>query len=104
MKLLFIVFFLIGSVFTSYAQFVSAEIGVDGLTCSACTKSVEMSLRKLDFVQDVQMNLENTNGKVTFKPGALIYIDKIAKAVDNAGFSVSYLHATFSFNSLTVFQ
>jgi copper chaperone CopZ len=102
MKLLFIVFFLIGSISASKAQFVSAELGVGGLTCSACTKAVEMSIRKLDFVQDVQMNLENTTGKITFKAGALIYIDKIAKAVENAGFSVTYLHATFSFNSLAV--
>ena len=77
------------------AQFVSAEIGVNGLTCSACTRSVEMGIRKLDFVQDVQMDLENTKGTITFKPGAKIDMEKVAKAVINAGFSVRYLNAVF---------
>ena len=40
------------------AQFISAEIGIDGLTCSACTRSAEMSIRKLPFVADVKMNIE----------------------------------------------
>ncbi len=57
----------------SKAQFTSAELGVDGLTCSACTRSVELSIRKLDFVKDVQMNLDNTVGQITFVPGKQIY-------------------------------
>jgi copper chaperone CopZ len=79
----------------SKAQFTQAELGIDGLTCSACTRSVEMSLRKLDFVKDVKMNLDNTNGVITFKENSPISIEKIAKAVVDAGFSVRYLQATF---------
>jgi len=81
--------------YTAQAQFISAELGVDGLTCSACTRSVEMSIRKLDFVKDVQMDLDNTKGIITFKDGANVDIEKLAKAVINAGFSVRYLNATF---------
>lgn len=83
----------------SKAQFVSVEIGVNGLTCSACTRSVEMSIRKLDFVDDVQMNLENTQGTITFKPGSNVDIEKIAKAVVNAGFSVRFLNAVYKTDS-----
>ena len=50
-----------------YSQFLSAEIGVDGLTCSQCQRSVEMGLRKLDFIDDVQVNLDHTDGKIIFK-------------------------------------
>lgn len=82
------------------AQFTSAELGVDGLTCSACTRSVEMSLRKLDFVKDVKMNLDNTNGVITFKAGASVSIEKLSKAVVDAGFSVRYLQATFKADSV----
>src|ERR1700722_452721 len=82
--------------FSSRAQFVSAKLGVDGLTCSACTRSVELSIRKLDFVKDVQMNLDNTVGQITFIPGKQISMNKIAKAVTDAGFSVRYLQATFN--------
>lgn len=82
------------------AQFVSVEIGVDGLTCSACTRTVEMSIRKLDFVKDVQMNLDNTKGIITFKAGSNVSIKKIAKAVVDAGFSVRYLQATYRTDSV----
>ena len=84
------------------AQFTVAEIGVNGLTCSQCSRSVEMSLLKLDFIKEVQMNLENTNGKITFKKGAEVNMKKIAKAVTDAGFSVGYLKVAYSFNNLEV--
>jgi len=80
-------------------QFKKVEIGVDGLTCSMCTRSVEMNIRKLDFVDSVKMDLTNTNGVVLFKKGATIEIEKIAKAVRDAGFSTRYLNAVFSFTS-----
>jgi len=54
-----------------------------------------MSIRKLDFVKDVEMNLDNTEGKIIFKEGANVDMEKLAKAVINAGFSVRYLNATF---------
>src|SRR4051812_34474653 len=84
------------------AQFLWAEIGVDGLTCSACTRSVEMSLRKLDFVDSVVMNLEHTDGKIYFKKDQSVEPDKIAQAVVNAGFSVRFLKANFNFSGTQV--
>jgi copper chaperone CopZ len=99
LKVLFIVLVVALFSHSSNAQFVSAEIGVDGLTCSACTRSVEMSIRKLDFVADVQMNLENTLGTITFKAGSAVDIEKLAKAVVNAGFSVRYLNAVYKADS-----
>lgn len=83
-----------------FSQFKWVQIGVDGLTCSMCSKSVEMSIRKLDFVDNVEMNLERTEGKITFKPGAEVNVEKIAQAVVNAGFSVRYLHAGFVFDNV----
>ncbi|MEP7169040.1 MAG: heavy metal-associated domain-containing protein [Bacteroidota bacterium] len=84
------------------AQFIQAEIGVDGLTCSACSRSVEMSIRKLNFVQDVKMNLDSTNGIVLFKKSSNVEIEKVARAVFNAGYSVRYLKAVFIFNDIPV--
>jgi copper chaperone CopZ len=86
----------------SIAAFKSAMVGVNGLTCSACTRSVEMAIRKLDFVKDVQMNLENTEGKIIFRDSLDIDIEKVAQAVVNAGFSVRYLTAVYDFNNVTV--
>jgi len=82
-----------------FAQFISAEIGVNGLTCSQCSRSVEMSLLKLNFVKEVQMDLESTVGKIIFKSGTKISFHKVAKAIRDAGFSVRYLKATYSFKN-----
>lgn len=70
------------------------KIGVNGLTCSQCTRSVEMSLRKLDFVQDVTMDLAHTEGVIRFRTGAHVDLSKIALAVHDAGFSLRSMHAT----------
>jgi copper chaperone CopZ len=83
------------------AQFTSAELGVDGLTCSMCARSVEMSIRRLPFVQDVTVNLRTTTMKVVFKKGEPVDIEKLATSVDDAGFSVGYLHASYVFNNLS---
>lgn len=99
-SLLFIFNFLI--TVSSYAQITWVQMGVNGLTCSQCTRSVEMSIRKLDFVEDVQMNLENTEGKVTFKPNAKVNVEEVAKAVEQAGFSVRYLKAGVVFSNVQV--
>lgn len=79
-------------------QFVS--IGVDGLTCSMCTRSVEMSIRKLDFVDSVVMDLENTNGKVYLQEGVSPDFRKLAKAVTDAGFSVRSMRISIDWNNL----
>ena len=83
-------------------QFQNVYIGVNGLTCSQCSRTVEMSIRKLDFVDDVQMNLEHTEGKIILKKNKKADIEKIAQAVVNAGFSVRYLQADLAIdNSMT---
>lgn len=79
-------------------QFSSVKIGVNGITCSACTKSVQTSIRKLPFVENVEMNLENTSGNITFKRGQMVKIELIAKAVVDAGFSIRYLTADYYFS------
>ena len=88
--------------FTTQAQITEVQLGVNGLTCSQCTRNVEMQIRKLSFVQDVQMNLEHTEGKVYFKQHDKVDVDKIAKAVVDAGFSVRYLNAAIAFKNTAV--
>ena len=90
------------SSFLASAQITEVELGVNGLTCSQCSRSVEMRIRKLSFVKDVQMNLEHTDAKIFFKDRQNIDIDKLAQAVVDAGFSVRFLQATFTFNHISV--
>ena len=67
------------------------DVGVNGLTCSLCTRSVEMSIRRLDFVDTVMMSLETTEGRIYVKPDVPVNVEQIAKAVVNAGFSVRFI-------------
>lgn len=94
-------YFLIIS-FKGNSQILYAEIGVDGLTCSQCQRSVEMSVRKLNFVDSVRTDLANTDGYITFKKGEKVDVAKIAKAITDAGFSVRFIKLAFKFNNLNV--
>jgi copper chaperone CopZ len=100
-NILVLLLFMLSSTFVR-GEFLSAEIGVDGLTCSQCSRSVEMKLRALDFVADVQMNLEQNIGLVTFKKGKVIRLERLGKAVIDAGFSVGYIRALFDFSDTNI--
>lgn len=77
----------------SQAKVLSVKIGVNGLTCPMCTRSVEMEIRKLSFVKEVTMNLEHTEGVITFNENETVNFHRIAKAVVDAGFTVRFLSA-----------
>lgn len=84
---------------SAVAQYAEVRIGVDGLTCSQCTRSVEMQLRRLDVVKDVRMNLEHTNGIVRLDSTKNTDLSRLAKAVKNAGFSVRYIRVPVMLDS-----
>lgn len=99
-RFLFLFFMALLLTTSGKAQIMQAEVGVNGLTCSQCSRSVEMALRKLAFVQKVDMNLEHTSGVVLFKPGSKISVTELARAVVNAGFSTRYVRLTFDFKAI----
>ncbi len=80
------------------AQFVSARLDLAGLTCSLCSKSVEKSIRQLDFVENISTDLNSNLSEVVFKPGKKVDISALAQKVYDAGFSVLSLTATFDFS------
>ncbi|HEY6160168.1 MAG TPA: heavy-metal-associated domain-containing protein [Bacteroidia bacterium] len=92
----FLLLFFIPAPVNAQTAFNWVKLGVNGLTCSQCTRSVEMKIRQLDFVDSVSMNLEHTEGEVFFKKGKKVDIERIADAVTDAGFSVRYLKAGFT--------
>jgi copper chaperone CopZ len=75
----------------SEAQIQSALNRIDGMTCSACSYTTERSLRTLDFVQDVELDLNNNKVKITFVKGRSIDMDKLSQKVRDAAFSVGSL-------------
>jgi len=52
-----------------------------------------MQLNKLDFVDSVQLDLEQTVGRIVPKAGAQAQPGYIAKAIKDAGFSIRFLTA-----------
>lgn len=93
-KLLFTTAFFLPTL--AFSQIESATIGVDGLTCSQCSRSVEMALLKLPFVDKVDMNLAHTIGVVYFKKGDPVDLQKLAQAPRDAGFSTRFVKLEFN--------
>jgi copper chaperone CopZ len=84
------------------AQFKSAIVGVDGLTCSACAFATEKSLLKLDVIDSVFMQLEENTATVFFKQGKKIDMIAVAKKITDAGFSVRNFIASVDIGQLMV--
>lgn len=96
-KALHFIFLLLFAFTTQHlnAQFTSAAIGINGLTCSQCSRSVEMSLKRLDAIANVDMDLQGTIAHLTFKKGKDVDFDKVAQAVRDAGFAVRNIVAKY---------
>ena len=73
------------------AQITKAELTATGLTCSMCSKAIFKALSKLDFVEEVKVDIEKSKFVLTFKSGKTVVIDQIKSAVADAGFSVQSL-------------
>ena len=86
----------------SAQQITSADLQVTGLTCSMCSKATETSLRSLDFISDIKPDLNKNLFVLTFKKDKAVNLDLLKKKVQDAGFSVGNLQATFAFSKLKV--
>ena len=83
------------------AQFSNIEISIAGLTCSQCSKSVEMQLKKIKFISNIKMDLKSTTAAITTKSDRHIDFNALAKAVTNAGFSVNKITAKLDLSRMT---
>jgi copper chaperone CopZ len=82
---------------SSFAQIKSATLSASGLTCSMCSKAIYKALGKVSFVKAVEADIEGSKYHITFKDGAVVVLDDLKKAVENAGFSVAGLQVTAHF-------
>jgi Cu+-exporting ATPase len=64
------------------------KFSVTGMTCSACSASVEKSVKKLEGVQSVNVNLLSNSMSVVFDEASVDH-NKIIEAVKNAGYGAS---------------
>ena len=88
--------------FTGHSQFSKATLQASGLTCSMCSKAVKVALEKVNFVQEVKVNIKNQEYSIAFKENSNTDFDALKKAVEDAGFSVASLKVTGNFSNLNV--
>ena len=86
----------------SAQQISSADLQVTGLTCSMCSNATQKSLETLNFISSVKPDLNKNIFVLTFKKDANINLDLVRKKVQDAGFSVGGLTASFNFNQLKI--
>lgn len=83
-------------------QITKAELQVNGLTCSMCSKATETSLKSLGFIETITPDLNRNVFVLTFKADQQVNIDEIKDKVEDAGFSVGDLSATINFKNTTI--
>ena len=86
----------------SAQQISSAELQVNGLTCSMCSQATEKSLKTLGFVEDITPDLNTNTFMIKFKKDKAVNVDQIKQKVQAAGFSVGNLVTTYNFNNVKV--
>jgi len=86
----------------SFAGLKWIDVGINGLTCSLCTRSVDRSISRLEFVDSVNMSLENTEGRIYVKDVEVIDLKRITKAITDAGFSVRFVRLQFDFRDTRI--
>ena len=86
----------------SAQQINNVEMQVTGLTCSMCSQATEKSLRTLDYISNVNPDLNKNLFVITFKKDKAVSFDQLNKKVKDAGFSVGKLEATINFNQAKI--
>jgi len=99
----YILLFLLLTGGSTFAQQISkAELQVNGLTCSMCSRATETSLKSLGFIDSVTPDLNRNIFVLTFKTDQQVDIDQIRDKVQDAGFSVGELSATINFDNTAI--
>ena len=86
----------------SAQQISTADLQVTGLTCSMCSNATQKSLETLNFISSVKPDLNKNIFVLTFRKDANINLDLVRKKVQDAGFSVGGLTASFNFNQVKI--
>lgn len=77
-----------------FAQFSKGTLQATGLTCAMCSNAVNKALLQVPFVESVRSDIKNSSFSIVFKKEAVINIDALKEAVEDAGFSVGSLKLT----------
>jgi heavy metal translocating P-type ATPase len=77
---------------TGEVPFVTAELEIDGMHCSACAVRIERALGRLPAVASASVNLATTRAFVSYD-GSTISVDEICRAVADTGYTAGAVDA-----------
>ncbi len=63
----------------------SVRLPVEGMTCASCVNRIERYLRKVDGVEEANVNLATESASIRFDPDK-VTLDKLAAAIEAAGY------------------
>ncbi len=63
-------------------------LGISGMTCGGCVRSVGNVLKALDGVAKAEVSLEKNNAIVEYDPGK-VGVEQMKRSVVEAGFEVA---------------
>jgi len=66
----------------------SVTLGISGMTCGGCVRSVTNVLKALDGVAKAEVSLEKNNAVVDYDPGK-VGVEQLRRSVVEAGFEVA---------------
>jgi len=66
----------------------SVTLGISGMTCGGCVRSVSNVLKALEGVAKAEVSLEKNNAVVDYDP-AKVKLEQLRRSVEEAGFEVA---------------
>ena len=66
----------------------TVTLGITGMTCGGCVRSVTNVLKALDGVAKADVSLEKRNAVVDYDPGK-VALEQLKRSVVEAGFEVA---------------
>ncbi|MCX7144259.1 MAG: heavy-metal-associated domain-containing protein [Proteobacteria bacterium] len=66
----------------------TVTLGISGMTCGGCVRSVTNVLKAQDGVAKADVSLEKNNAVIEFDPGK-VQVDQLKRSVEEAGFEIT---------------
>lgn len=67
--------------------FEKIDIKIEGMTCQSCAKAVERSVKKLDGIENANVNIATDKATITYD-GSKVKLSQIKGAIEKAGYKV----------------
>lgn len=71
------------------------EVKILGMSCPFCAYGAEQKLKKMDGVEELEVDLETGLATLTLEAGADVPNEKLRKVIDDAGFEAAEITRNF---------